>query len=593
MDFQTAPLDTYYAQASTTSAYVQRIGTCGQPATLISTIQGERNTSPLEDQRVIIEGVVSLLTPKLGGFFIQEETKDWDGNEKTSEGIFVDYDQSYPTVGSVVRVQGTVIEDFEQTVLKASRISDRCGDAEVKYTELSLPYPQRGTLEALEGMAISMPQTLTVVSTYALGRYGEILLADDLLYTPSQLHSPDSNEYQALRNENQRSTIILDDLSAKTPTTPAHFSQLSADNTLRIGSKVSGVKGIMSYAFGQYRIRPSAQTQFIPAPRPAPLDVKGDIKLASFNVLNLFNGDGNGGGFPTDRGADTPAEFKLQQAKIVNALLTIDAAVVGLNELENDGYDSSSAIAQLVNALNQDAGENRYAFIGSGHPIGTASIANGIIYQPHKVTPIGPMQALTEANSMRDSNGPLFITRKNRPALTQKFLVNGTDNTFVVNVNHLKSKGSPCGKGDDSKQQGNCNGTRTRAAIALADFLNTAYAGENIFILGDLNAYAKEDPIRTLTEAGFSNLAQAFVGPTSYSYSFRGRLGTLDYILANAKGRQYVVDAKEWYINAAEPMALDYNHKFHRTDVIKPEGLRRDNVFRSSDHDPIIIGLSF
>ena len=38
------------------------------------------------------------------------------------------------------------------------------------------------------------------------------------------------------------------------------------------------------------------------------------------NVLNYFNGDGTGGGFPTARGAETPFELDRQEAKIVAAL---------------------------------------------------------------------------------------------------------------------------------------------------------------------------------------------------------------------------------------------------------------------------------
>jgi predicted extracellular nuclease len=43
-----------------------------------------------------------------------------------------------------------------------------------------------------------------------------------------------------------------------------------------------------------------------------PEPVGGTVKVASFNVLNYFNGNGLGGGFPTSRGASTSEEFTRQ-----------------------------------------------------------------------------------------------------------------------------------------------------------------------------------------------------------------------------------------------------------------------------------------
>jgi len=54
-------------------------------------------------------------------------------------------------------------------------------------------------------------------------------------------------------------------------------------------------------------------------------------------VLNHFNGDGMGGGFPgSARGASSPVEWSARSAKIVSAIAAIDADV-GLIEMENDG----------------------------------------------------------------------------------------------------------------------------------------------------------------------------------------------------------------------------------------------------------------
>ena len=86
---------------------------------------------------------------------------------------------------------------------------------------------------------------------------------------------------------------------------------------------------------------------------------------------------------------------------------------------------------------------------------------------------------------------------------------------LTVAVNHLKSKGSSCasiGDPDTGDGQGNCNLTRTKAAQALVDWLATDPTGSgdpDFLIIGDLNAYAMEDPITAIKAAGYTDLIEA------------------------------------------------------------------------------------
>ena len=122
----------------------------------------------------------------------------------------------------------------------------------------------------------------------------------------------------------------------------------------------------------------------------------GDLRVASFNVLNFFTTVVGGDANPTgsNRGALTVAEFELQRTKIVSAITRLNADVVGLMEIENNGYGDNSAIANLVTALNaaQPDEADHYRWIASpdGKPIGTDAITVGLIYRPAKVTPEGP-----------------------------------------------------------------------------------------------------------------------------------------------------------------------------------------------------------
>ncbi|HEY8941416.1 MAG TPA: lamin tail domain-containing protein, partial [Cellvibrio sp.] len=67
-------------------------GSCGQAATLISSVQGSGANSPLLGNNVNIEGIVVADFQngnQLGGFFVQEEDAQADGNAQTSEGIYI------------------------------------------------------------------------------------------------------------------------------------------------------------------------------------------------------------------------------------------------------------------------------------------------------------------------------------------------------------------------------------------------------------------------------------------------------------------------------------------------------------------------
>lgn len=136
------------------------------------------------------------------------------------------------------------------------------------------------------------------------------------------------------------------------------------------------------------------------------------------------------------------------------------------------------------------------------------------------------------------------------------------------------------------------NQTRTNAAIALAQWLNTDPTGSNdpdFLIIGDLNAYAMEDPISALQNAGYTNLVSSFLGSDAYSYVFAGEWGYLDHALSNGNLTPQVTGVTEWHINADEPPVLDYNEEFKSAGQIislySPDG------YRASDHDPVVVGL--
>jgi uncharacterized protein len=203
------------------------------------------------------------------------------------------------------------------------------------------------------------------------------------------------------------------------------------------------------------------------------------------------------------------------------------------------------------------------------------------------VRPVGAPAVLTSRVD------PRFDDTRSRPAIAQAFELRENRERVVVAVNHLKSKGSACaGDPDRLDGQGNCNGTRTLAAQALADWLATDPTGsgtDGSLVVGDLNAYAQEDPIRALRDAGFTDLVARFGGPAPYSYVFDGQAGYLDHALASGPLVDRVTGVTEWHVNADEPVVLDFNTEFKTPGQVT--GLYAPDAIRSSDHDPVLVGL--
>jgi hypothetical protein len=455
-------------------------------------------------------------------------------------------------------------------------------------------------------MAVSFPQELSVTETFTLGRFGEVLLSSGgVLPHPTQVQEPgpDANAQAAANDLNQ---ILLDDGYTTQNPDPVIFPDpaLSASNTLRGGDTVTGLYGAMHFAFGVYRVQPVGTVDFDhdnPRPETVP-SVGGSVTVASFNVLNYFTGidtiqEGNGPDDPADntcgpaadqecRGADTVAEFTRQQAKIVTALQELNADVVGLIEIENNG---NTAVEDLVDSLNAALGTTVYDYIDTGS-IGTDAIKVAFIYKIATMTPVGDYAVLDSTYN------PAYIDTLNRPMLVQTFQEIAGGEIFTVAVNHLKSKGSDCnavGDPDTGDEQGNCNLTRTAAAEVIADYLATDPTGSgdpDFLIIGDLNAYAMEDPIAALETDGYTNLLAHFQGITEHTYVFDGEWGNLDHALANSSLFSQVTGTASYHINADEPPVLDYNTEFKSAGQII--SFYAPDEFRSSDHDAVIVGLS-
>jgi predicted extracellular nuclease len=550
----------------------------------ISSVQGRDSQSALKGQTVAVRGVVVgdfQLSTQLNGFFVQQVVPD--GDVQTSEGLFV-YAPGAKDVapGDYVQVVGVVAEftnsnaTANDSITQISNITqlDVCGQVAVpEPVEISLPVSDAMTLERYEGMRVRLAQRLIVTDTGDLGRFGQLGLAARRHANPTNLAGGGSSVANRLER------IVLDDGSAATNPNPMpYLSASDSSGTRRSGDALIGLVGVLSHNFGAYRIHPTQAPNLTPDnPRPtSPPAVGVGIKVASFNVLNYFTTVGS-------RGASNAAEFIRQRDKLIDAMTKVDADVIALMEIENN---QDTAVADLLAALNARLGAGTYAAIGAGR-IGTDEIKVDMLFKPARIKKVGNAVLPTGA-ILAD-----YTAQSGRPPLAQRFetvpaSAGGAVGGFWLVANHFKSKGSCPSSGDVDLGQGCWNQARTVQARALADFAATLVAsGEpDVLMVGDFNAYLEEDPAKTLEARGFESLLKRLPESGRYTYVFDGEIGALDHAWASSTLRTQVAGVGVWHINADEPSVLDYNTEGKSNDRYAP------TAFRSSDHDPVLVGLN-
>jgi len=618
ISFQSFAKDTFSQLASHNGTSGNQGGETDEEETvvLIHEIQGDGTKSPMIGDKVTIEGIVVADYQDGGfkGFYVQEEDSDWDENEKTSESVFV-YCNSCSTEvneGDLVKVKGTVTEFKNLTEITNPNITVLSSENELpSKSYISLPLTEVSDLESYEGMLVEVNGTtndLVVTENYNYGRYGSFTVASERIYQFTQLNDPSTEGNAAYQDEVDRKTLLIDDGSSYQNPEKLIYpgNGFSYENTLRAGYTISSITGVIDERYNNYALQPNSLTKIEVdehlSSRADIVDTKqkrNSLRVASFNVLNYFNtfeGCSYGvAGDPADcRGADNMEEFQRQKAKIVNAMLEIEADVYGLMEIENDGYGNDSAIADLVNALNEKVGKNIYKFVNVDrkldtlNALGDDAIKVAFIYNKKRVA-----AKKTAAFKLDDNN-------KNRVALTQVFkLKRSNSKKFLVTVNHFKSKGSSC-KGiyydgvEDlnlNDGQGNCALTRVEASKNLLSGIKNhkkLRKINSVVHIGDFNAYSKEEALKVLEDNGYVNALTKIDGSLEkHTYIYYGQAGLLDHAFVNNRLWEKLRNAQVWSINSDEPRVLDYNTEYKSDEQI--ETIFNEGIYRSSDHDPVIL----
>jgi predicted extracellular nuclease len=443
------------------------------------------------------------------------------------------------------------------TGVSSHQLCDADIDLPQTYVELPLDSIQR---EAMEGMRITLDQYLTVSDVYKLYRGEATLSAKGVLRVPTEDGTPGPSAVSTAKNNREWSVRIV--------TSGATRAELLHGATV---IRTTGIMG--NNGKGQVLLLEHPLNNRLPDSPGLKAPEKNNIRVVSFNLLNFFNGDGRGGGFPTERGAKTHDDFLAQANRIRSAISIMKPHLLAVQELENDGFGQQSAARSLVKLLN-DSGHGSWSVIEpTSARIGKDVITVGLFYRSDILEPVGPAHILNSAPFRKISRQPL----------AQLFRDHSTGQRFLVAANHLKSKGSCPNTGKNSDQhdgQGCWNPARVAAAKAVTGWVNglaVNSATDRILIIGDMNSWRQEDPVRTFRKQGFTELVEQFAGLPQHSYVYFGEAGTLDYAFASDALLPSISHAEIWHINSCWPQKMELP----------------DPWLRSSDHDPVVVDLDF
>lgn len=571
-------LRTVAALALSATTTLSWASVCGDAHTSVADIQGRGTKSPMVGEQVTVEGILTVDVRQPGGFhgfYLQQALTEQDTDPTTSEGLFVHTNARPGSPGDRVRVTGEVAEYYGLTSLSQVDRVDIC-------TSPGLPTPAALVLasqqaidrETMEGMLVRTTTPLTVTDTWNLARYGELVLAPTLQRMPTQVLEP-GLETQALAAQQEQQRLLLDDGQRRKHPRPIPY--LSHNGTpghpLRVGDQVAPVTGVLDYRFGSWRLQPLTQPEVHHAnPRQMPPERHRDanLRVVSLNLGNLFNGNGQGNGFPTERGARSHQAYQQQLGRLAGQIRATDPDILAVAELENDGYGQRSALADLATALG-----DQWRYVEGGTNSGDDAIRNALLYRADVVRPAGAATLI--------DNGA--FRRWHRPALAQAFrLANGESAITVVAV-HLKSKScrnAPPAQQNRGDGQACYTAAREAATRALGDWSSaTPGDGRAILLVGDFNAYARETPMTLMRDAGYTDLVAQFHGLDQQTFRFHGRVGTLDYHLASSALAGRVMASYIWSVNAEEP-------RFRAYDANPPADTPPDSLWRASDHNPVI-----
>ena len=379
---------------------------------------------------------------------------------------------------------------------------------------------------------------------------GQLTIAPRRIFNPTNQALPLSTEYHSILSLNEQGTLTLTNVSG--------YHRID-ERVHNLKVKVNSYNSL-SFVSGDWRGNTRAEME--KGYNLQAINARGEHSLLlcymnlEYYIVEAFDSYG-----PANN-----TEHQAQRTKVSQALAKINADIYAFVEIQL----GQGALTELAADLTKNTGRN-FTYINDGSSIDGTFTKAGYIYCTDKVTPHGNMQ----------HNDTYVENRKKVQGFTEK----SSGEKFILSVNHFKAKsGNGSGANKDlGDGQGSYNAARVQEAKSIISNYPTytsTFGDEDFLIVGDLNAYGKEDPITTLTDWGMIDLHRTFHADSSYSYVYQGTLGYLDHALCNSTLYPQVTGMTPYHINAPEKDAYTYNGS-----------LNDGTMFRCSDHDPILVGL--
>jgi uncharacterized protein len=595
--------------------------TCGKSSNYLAVweIQGNGDRSPLEGQRVSnVRGIVTADFQRdtggpweLRGFFVQAHEPDCD--DATSDGVFVYTGSSAKniSVGDLVKIDRADVVEYQgpssfiwERTLTQLDCRGGCNVSTLQ-SNYGLPDPaeydppQNETEsiiynEAREGMLLQVSVDSTVVM--AANQYNEVIILRGLGH--DRLHRADP--------PNGHRIMVSGDGLAASQCGQEGLGYIKTFDTMHYDpAQGFAVYGPLTYGFNNYKIHQDGNryclqvtvgddSSYNPANNPGPAADTNTLTIGSMNAWNLFDtvNDPN-----KNEPVLTQEELDHKSLKLADAICNSHGLnrplVVALQEIENLTVLEKVAgdVATLCNTTYEAYTLN--APDGRGIQTGYLTRADRVTVLDYELR-----QACSAVNrnvTYGSGDHPSDVTCEgdtpyyvfNRPPMELVIQVTLADSvrTIYLYNNHFKSKlsSSVCTTSD-------CTDWRIEEAQHVRNLTyNRLVQNPDAYViaLGDFNDFTDSEPLAIMdkTEGYLVNTWTDIAGPPStgqgtiqrYSYVFNGQAQTLDHIL--------ISDGLD---------VLPRHYAPRRVNVDWPATHMDDtSMFRSSDHDLLLIGFDF
>jgi predicted extracellular nuclease len=597
----------------------------------IHDIQGPGATSPYAGQAISTAGIVT--GRKGNGFFVQAPDAEADGDDATSEGVFV-YTGSAPpaaaTVGNRVRVSGTVVEfqpSADPLQLPLTEIGSVTAIAPLSAghdlptaipLSAALPAPDGAIdqLERYEGMRVTVPSLTVVAPTggntnepnatgTSNGVFHGVVTGTPRPFREPGIEAPNpapsGSSIPPLPRWDANPELIAVDSDAIG----------AAKLDVSVGAVITDLTGPLDYGFRRYTLLPQTVPAIAgPAPGAARLPGADEFTVAAYNLERFFD-TVNDPAIGEPVLTATAFANRLNKASLAIRDYLHAPDILATVEVEN--LSTLQALADKINADAVAAGQpdpQYAAYLQEGNDVGgidvgflvkSAEVGAGLArVDVVNVTQLGKdttwIDPGTQAPSLLNDRPPLQLDAVVHYADGRDFPVT----VIAVHQRSLNDVDSedPAGtttRGDRVRQK------RQKQAEFLAGQVQDLQAADNqrrIAVLGDFNAFDFNDGLVDamgvatgaptpdeqtavpgdgvdLVNPDLLNLSSLEPADQRYSFVFGGNAQSLDHVLAN-----------QALLLATDGHALDHA----RINADFPETNRNDanSPSRLSDHDPAI-----